>query len=61
MGLFVFHGNDTSRLIVQQGVERIRARSIEELVKQIMNYIKQYNEHTAHPFKWTYSGKVLVA
>ena len=32
-----------------------------ELVKQIMHYIKRYNETYAHPFKWTYTGKPLVA
>ena len=32
-----------------------------ELVKQIMHYIKRHNETYAHPFKWTYTGKPLVA
>jgi len=36
-------------------------RSKVELVKQIMHYIKRYNETYAHPFKWTYTGKPLVA
>ncbi len=35
--------------------------SKQELVKQIMYYIKQYNETYAHPFNWTYTGKPLVA
>lgn len=36
-------------------------RSKKELVDQIMLYIKRYNRHRAHPFTWTYTGKVLVA
>lgn len=34
------------------------ARSVEELVEKITNFINYYNE-TAHPFAWTYKGKVL--
>jgi len=36
-------------------------RSKQELVNQIMTYVKQYNELWAKPFKWTYTGKPLVA
>lgn len=35
--------------------------SKDELVKQIMLYIKEYNKRRAHPFKWTYTGQALVA
>ena len=35
--------------------------SKDELVKQIMLYIKEYNKLRAHPFKWTYTGQALVA
>jgi putative transposase len=35
--------------------------SKQELVDQIMFYIKRYNRDRAHPFTWTYTGKVLVA
>lgn len=34
-------------------------KSKEELVDQIMNYIKTYNATRAKPFQWTYTGKVL--
>ncbi|MGD1007886.1 MAG: IS630 family transposase [Ignavibacteriaceae bacterium] len=34
-------------------------KSKEELVSQIMNYIKIYNKTRAKPFQWTYTGKVL--
>jgi len=34
--------------------------STDELQQSILNFIQQYNL-TARPFKWTYSGKALVA
>jgi len=36
-------------------------RSKQELVDQIMKYIRSYNELWAKPFKWTYTGKPLTA
>jgi len=35
-------------------------RSKQELVQQIMRYIKEYTQHHAHPFRWTYTGKPLA-
>jgi transposase len=35
--------------------------SKKDLVDQIMFYIQRYNRDRAHPFKWTYTGKVLAA
>ena len=35
--------------------------SKQELVRQIMKYIKCYNNEQAHPFRWTYEGKPLSA
>jgi transposase len=35
--------------------------SKKELVDQIMFYIRRYNRDRAHPFSWTYTGKVLAA
>lgn len=48
--------NIFSRDVIRGGVWH----SKQELIKQIMNYIKHYNK-TAKPFKWTYTGKPLVA
>jgi hypothetical protein len=31
------------------------------MVDQIMFYIKKHNEERKHPFKWTYTGKPVVA
>lgn len=36
-------------------------RSKQQLVNQIMKYIRNYNELWAKPFKWTYTGKPLTA
>jgi len=46
-----------SRDVVKGGVWR----SKQELVDQIMFYVNRYNRDRAHPFTWTYTGKVLVA
>jgi putative transposase len=46
-----------SRDVVKGGVWR----SKQELVDQIIFYINRYNRDRAHPFTWTYTGKVLVA
>lgn len=35
-------------------------RSKQELVNQILQYIKRYNEDRAQPFSWTYTGKPLA-
>ncbi len=32
----------------------------QQLVGQIMDYIRSYNELWAKPFKWTYTGKPLT-
>lgn len=34
--------------------------SKQQLVDQLMSYIKTYNEDKAHPFKWTYGEKYLT-
>lgn len=33
---------------------------LEELEEAILKYIQYYNRNCAHPFAWTYSGKVLA-
>jgi transposase len=35
--------------------------SKKQLVSQILEYIKTYNKERAKPFRWTYTGKALVA
>ena len=46
-----------TREVVRGGIWR----SKQQLVQQIMRYIKLYNKERAQPFKWTYTGKPLVA
>lgn len=48
--------NIFSRDVIRGGVWH----SKQELIRQIMDYIKHYNK-VAKPFKWTYTGKPLVA
>jgi len=49
--------NIFSRDVIRGGVWK----SKRQMIDQIMHYIKHYTEHRAHPFKWTYTGKPLVA
>lgn len=35
-------------------------KSKKQLVDQLMEYVKTYNEQRAKPFKWTYTGKPLT-
>ena len=49
--------NIFSRDVLKGGVWH----SKKELINQIMDYIKYYNENRAKPFRWTYTGKPLVA
>ncbi|MBG0791705.1 MAG: IS630 family transposase [Desulfovibrionaceae bacterium] len=46
-----------SRDVIKGGIWK----SKQELVGQIMSYIKSYNQEQAHPFRWTYEGKPLTA
>ncbi|MDO9631818.1 MAG: IS630 family transposase [Humidesulfovibrio sp.] len=49
--------NIFARDVLKDGVWR----SKQQLVDQIMEYIKSYNQLWAKPFKWTYTGKPLTA
>ena len=49
--------NIFTRDVVKGGIWRSKAA----LIKQILHYIKCYNEERAHPFRWTYEGKPLQA
>ena len=32
-----------------------------ELEDKIIEFIQYYDEHMAHPYRWTYTGKLLAA
>ena len=34
--------------------------SIQDLIQKVLHYIRDYNRHRAHPFKWTYTGQPLA-
>jgi transposase len=46
-----------TRAVIKGGIWR----SKQELVGQIIYYIKHYNQEQARPFRWTYTGKPLTA
>jgi hypothetical protein len=35
--------------------------SVEDLARQILDFIAYYNAHLAFPYEWTYTGKPLVS
>jgi transposase len=49
--------NIFSRDVIRGGVWK----SKKQMIDQIMHYIRHYTENRAHPFKWTYTGRPLVA
>ena len=49
--------NIFARDVLNDGVWRSKA----ELVRQIMDYIRNYCRDRARPFRWTYAGDPLVA
>jgi hypothetical protein len=46
-----------SRRLLRRG----EFRSVAELKERILAFIGYYNEHHAHPYEWTYTGKPLVS
>ncbi len=46
-----------ARRVLRRGSFRSKA----DLTRKILAYIAYYNEHKAHPYDWTYTGKPLVA
>jgi hypothetical protein len=46
-----------SRRLLRRG----EFRSVEELAQRLRAFIAYYNEHCAHPYEWTYTGKPLVS
>lgn len=45
----------------RKALRRASFSSIDKLIERVESFIKYYNENMAHPFKWTYMGKALVA
>ena len=45
------------RRVIRRGNFRSRA----DLTRRIVEYLAYYNEHLAHPYRWTYTGQPLAA
>ena len=45
-----------SRKVIKHG----EFGSLADLEQQIMNYIQDYNQTKAHPYRWTWAGVPLV-
>lgn len=48
-------------VLARRVLRRGEFRSKAELRRKILDYIAYYNSHLAHPYRWTYTGKPLVA
>jgi DDE superfamily endonuclease len=61
------HGSWLNQIEIWFGVLQRRVirrgnfRSKADLTRRILAYIAYYNEHLAHPYRWTYTGQPLVA
>jgi len=47
-------------ILVRRVLKRASFPSTADLRQQILDFIAYFNEHLAHPFKWTYTGKPLT-
>jgi hypothetical protein len=48
-------------ILTKRLLKRLSTTSLEELCKNIMDFISFFNDRMAKPFKWTYEGKALQA
>ncbi|MBU0491482.1 MAG: transposase [Chloroflexi bacterium] len=48
-------------ILVRKLLKRASFASVEELRQRILNFIDYFNRTLAKPFKWTYTGRPLVA
>ncbi|MBU0490213.1 MAG: transposase [Chloroflexi bacterium] len=48
-------------ILVRKLLKRASFSSVEELQQRILNFIDYFNRTMAKPFKWTYTGRPLVA
>jgi hypothetical protein len=48
-------------VLARRVLRRGEFRSVEELAQRILAYIAHYNQHQAHPYAWTYTGKPLAS
>jgi hypothetical protein len=48
-------------VLARRVIRRGNFASKADLARKILAYIAYYNEHHAHPYRWTYTGQPLVA
>ena len=48
-------------ILVRKLLKRASFSSVEDLRQRILNFIDYFNKTMAKPFKWTYTGRPLVA
>lgn len=47
--------------LVRKLIRRGNFSSVADLENKIIRFVEYYNEHLAHPYRWTYTGKPLAA
>lgn len=47
-------------ILARRLLKRASFTSTEELRQRLLKFIEYFNQHLAHPFKWTYTGKPLT-
>lgn len=47
-------------ILVRRLLKRASFTSTEDLRQRLLDFITYFNQHLAHPFKWTYTGKPLT-
>ena len=48
-------------ILVRRLLKRASFSSVEQLKERVLSFIEYFNRTMAKPFKWTYTGKALVA
>jgi hypothetical protein len=47
-------------VLARQFLKRGDFRSLKEFEERLRAYLQEYNQHQAHPYRWTYTGEPLV-
>lgn len=48
-------------MLVRRLLKRVSSTSIDNLKERVLAFIEYFNRTMAKPFKWTYTGRALVA
>jgi transposase len=47
-------------ILVRRVLKRASFTSTADLRQRLVDFIEYFNQHLAHPFQWTYTGKPLT-